>query len=155
MLVWYLKNVTFGRRRGGKVGQQFFCLWSLLPALVHPILAAKLIFILHSLRPVSFLFGKSSMASSGLQGEVQISLVIWGSVYPFNLSCQLPYINTQNLSNAFEQGAFVFWIEETGTGDWVQTCFRAGATGKSIVWATTIYFHSLGQELCFEQLSHT
>ena len=76
MLVWYLKNVTFGRRRGGKVGQQFFCLWSLLPALVHPVLAAKLIFILHSSRPVSFLFGKSSMASSGLQGEVQISLVI-------------------------------------------------------------------------------
>lgn len=75
MLVWYLKNVTFGRRRE-KVGQQFFCLWSLLPALVHPILAAKLIFILHSLRPVSFLFGKTSMASSGLQGEIQVSLVI-------------------------------------------------------------------------------
>ena len=76
MLVWYPKNVIFGRRRGRKVGQQFFCLWSLLHALVHPVLAAKLIFTLHSLHPVSLLFGKSSMAPSGLQSEVQVSLLV-------------------------------------------------------------------------------
>lgn len=79
-LVWHLQNVVFGRRRGKKVGQQFFCLPCLLPALMHLVLAAKLIFILHSSCPVSFLFGKSSMAPSGLQDYVQVSLlVIWGS----------------------------------------------------------------------------
>lgn len=59
-----------------KWDSNFFCLWSLLHALVHPVLAAKLIFTLHSLHPVSLLFGKSSMAPSGLQSEVQVSLLV-------------------------------------------------------------------------------
>lgn len=135
MLMWHLKNIAFGRRRGKKVGQQYFCFWSLLPALVHPVLAAKLIFTLHDSHPVSFLFGKSGMAPSGLQSEVCFSAYYLRFSVLFQPLLLLLHINTQDLSNAFEKGAFIFWIEQMGTviEDWVRAFSGAGITGWCII----------------------
>lgn len=98
------------------MGQQFFffCLWSLLPALVNPVLAAKLISTLYNSHVVSFLFGKSSMPPAGLSVKPRFLCYLRLGV-PFQPLLLLhPYIITQDLLNAFEQGVFTFWIEQMG-----------------------------------------